>query len=257
MKRWTEEQLRASVDGYLSMRERLLNGTKVNKALVFRELADAHGKDYAAWARRFGNISQVMNELGYQPIAGIKPLANVGTNVSNSLAFMIKSRISAEVDALEDSLIKHEADESFEGTVSQIGFSPIEAVDERTRILKSIVLRRGQTEFRFALMKAYEGRCAITGCAVEGVLEAAHIFPYLDGQTSDVSNGLLLRADLHTLFDLHLISADPTSMRIEVGPELAGSEYEALSEGHLAERTTDSPAVSRKSLEWHRSRCDW
>jgi len=57
-------------------------------------------------------------------------------------------------------------------------------------------------------MNAYERRCAITGCTIDHVLEAAHISPYLGEHTNHVTNGLLLRADIHTLFDRGLIKVD-------------------------------------------------
>jgi hypothetical protein len=77
--------------------------------------------------------------------------------------------------------------------------------DARKRIDQTIVQRQGQPAFRNALMDAYERRCAITGCDVGDVLEAAHISPYLGEHTNRVTNGLLLRADIHTLFDRGLI----------------------------------------------------
>jgi hypothetical protein len=61
---------------------------------------------------------------------------------------------------------------------------------------------------------------------VKSALEAAHITPYLGPHTNHPSNGLLLRADIHTLWDLGLIAINPQNMQIVIGPELKGSEYE-------------------------------
>lgn len=66
--------------------------------------------------------------------------------------------------------------------------------------------RRGQSEFRKNLLKAYKYKCAITGCNAEEALEAAHIVPCSKEENYDLENGLLLRADIHTLFDLRLIN---------------------------------------------------
>jgi putative restriction endonuclease len=74
--------------------------------------------------------------------------------------------------------------------------------DMRDWALRCIAARRGQAAFRAALIDAYGGRCSITGCDAVEALEAAHISPYKGDHTNDVTNGLLLRADLHTLFDL-------------------------------------------------------
>lgn len=84
-------------------------------------------------------------------------------------------------------------------------FDPADPKDGRKMIERMVTLRQGQPAFRNALMDAYERRCAITGCMIEVVLEAAHISPYLGEHTNHVTNGLLLRADIHTLFDRGLI----------------------------------------------------
>ena len=84
-------------------------------------------------------------------------------------------------------------------------FDPVSIEDGRRRIAKMVTLRQGQPAFRNALMDAYERRCAITGCTIDAVLEAAHISPYRGIKTNHVTNGLLLRADIHTMFDCGLI----------------------------------------------------
>lgn len=107
-------------------------------------------------------------------------------------------------------------------------FDPTDVVDARERVLAAITRRRGQPAFRKALMAAYGGRCAITGCDVTEVLEAAHIHPYLGPDTNHVTNGILMRADIHTLFDLHLIAVEPNTLAVRIAPGLRGGEYESL-----------------------------
>jgi len=97
--------------------------------------------------------------------------------------------------------------------------------DARTKIAQAIVRRRGQAKFRAALFQAYSGRCVISGCDVSAVLEAAHIKPYLGDHTNIVQNGLLLRADLHTLFDLGLLSIKPDDRTVRLDASLQDSEY--------------------------------
>jgi hypothetical protein len=99
-------------------------------------------------------------------------------------------------------------------------------VDEEV-ILRAIKTRRGQPAFRRALIEAYEGRCCITGCRTEAVLEAAHIGPHASATDYSLSNGLLLRADIHTLFDLRLITIDESYV-ISVSSSLAESDYSSL-----------------------------
>ena len=104
-------------------------------------------------------------------------------------------------------------------------FDPKNVIDARERIETSIVRRRGQMAFRKKLLAAYKGRCAITGCKIEEVLEAAHIISFKGPDTNRVANGLLLRTDLHTLFDLSLLAVDSKTMTVIVSPVLKGSCY--------------------------------
>ncbi len=101
--------------------------------------------------------------------------------------------------------------------------------DLRLREIAEVVRRRGQAKFRQALLDAHGGRCQITGCDAVEALEAAHITPYKGDHTNHVQNGLLLRADLHSLFDLGLFSVDPATMKVVISKKLAGTHYEELS----------------------------
>lgn len=130
-------------------------------------------------------------------------------------------------------------------------FSPNSITDARERTITAIVQRRGQAEFRRALIEAYDGRCAITGCDVLDVLEAAHIHPYRGTATNKPSNGLLLRADLHTLFDLGLVAIDPHTWRIRVATDLYGSAYAELEGNVIAAPELVSAQPSREALTWH------
>jgi predicted restriction endonuclease len=122
-------------------------------------------------------------------------------------------------------------------------------IDERERALRAIRIRRGQSGFRNALLEAYGGRCAITGCGVEDVLEAAHIVPYFGPCTNQTSNGLLLRADLHTLFDCGLITIDPLTRTVVISDALRNSSYAKLSGRALRPPRDDSKGPTRRNLE--------
>src|SRR6266849_1655721 len=69
--------------------------------------------------------------------------------------------------------------------------------------------RLGQGSFRLLVTDAYGYRCAMTSERTLPVLEAAHIRPFAAGVEHALSNGLLLRSDLHTLFDLGYVTVDP------------------------------------------------
>src|SRR5271167_1536981 len=91
--------------------------------------------------------------------------------------------------------------------------------------------RLGQGAFRVLVTDAYERRCAVTGEKTLPVLEAAHIKPYALEGPHQVRNGLLLRSDLHKLFDLGYVTVTP-ALRLEVSSRLReewhnGKEYYA------------------------------
>jgi len=125
--------------------------------------------------------------------------------------------------------------------------------DEPHRVYREIEQRRGQKKFRDALLKAYERKCAITGCNVEEALEAAHIESYRESRLNHVTNGLLLRSDIHTLFDLGLISINPAHHKIEIADKLADlrSHYSSLARNELRLPAERSCHPDRKSLEKH------
>ncbi len=125
-------------------------------------------------------------------------------------------------------------------------FDVADIEDERKKVLRAIVQRRGQHPFRRSLLKAYKGSCCITGCKIEEILEAAHIYPYKGEKSNAVANGLLLRADLHTLFDLKHLSVDPKTYQVHLSAKLIGTEYQVY-EGNkllLPEQAENMPSMS-------------
>ena len=130
-------------------------------------------------------------------------------------------------------------------------FDPQKIEDTRKKITASIVQRQGQKEFRLNLLNAYDNCCCISGFKVLAVLEAAHIVPYRGSQTSIVTNGLLLRADLHTLFDLYLISINPNTLKVAVASQLANSQYIEFVDQPIRQPTVDAYKPSFQGLQWH------
>jgi len=116
--------------------------------------------------------------------------------------------------------------------------------------------RLGQGAFRVLVTGAYHRRCAITGEKTLPVLEAAHIKPFAESGPNHTSNGLLLRSDLHILFDRGYISVAP-DLRVEVSPRIKeefdnGRIYYPLhgqSLTTLPDSEEDRP--SREFLAWH------
>lgn len=116
--------------------------------------------------------------------------------------------------------------------------------------------RLGQGAFRVLVTDAYTRRCAVTGEKTLPVLEAAHIKPYALKGPNRVSNGLLLRSDLHKLFDLGYLTVTP-DLRLEVSPKLKGEwkngrEYYSYHGQPLIVQPSD-PAnrPATEYLSWH------
>ena len=122
---------------------------------------------------------------------------------------------------------------------------------ERESVLRSIAIRRGQPAFRDAILRQYEGRCVFSGWDVVSSLEAAHVVPYANNGSSKVTNGLLLRGDLHTLFDLHLITVDPDSRTVVVAQELQMTKAAELHGRPLAWPLDAKAAPPREVLARH------
>lgn len=128
---------------------------------------------------------------------------------------------------------------------------------ERARFGRQQVLvpRLGQGSFRLAVIDAYGGACAVTGEHSLPALEAAHIKPWHQGGAHEVHNGLLLRRDLHRLFDLGYVSARPDG-RFLVSSRLRtefanGRTYYALEGRSLTPPADATEAPDPRLLEWH------
>jgi hypothetical protein len=124
--------------------------------------------------------------------------------------------------------------------------------DGREKTVEMIIRRRGQPAFREALLEAYEGQCAVTSCNATDALEAAYIIPYRGNYTHDASNGILLRADLHTLFDLGKIAVDTRSMTIVLADDLLNTSYRILVNRPLHFPQDETQRPSTEGLDLHR-----
>jgi putative restriction endonuclease len=117
--------------------------------------------------------------------------------------------------------------------------------------------RRGQGAFRLMVMDAYERRCAITGEKTLPALDAAHIRPFRDVESHEVENGILLRSDVHRLFDQGYVTVTP-DYRFRVSSRIRDEFHNGLIYYDLHERPIRLPtAVAQQpdtsALEWHSS----
>jgi putative restriction endonuclease len=116
--------------------------------------------------------------------------------------------------------------------------------------------RLGQRPFQALVLDVYHRRCAVTGERIVPVLQAAHIKPIGAGGENRVDNGLLLRSDVHTLFDRGYLGLHPRRYELLVSPALRrewdnGEEFytRAGDVVDLPERRVNRP--NREFLTWH------
>ena len=115
-------------------------------------------------------------------------------------------------------------------------------------VWRQIAQRRGQRTFRNVLIGSYRQTCQVTAFTGVEALEAAHIVPYSAGGewANDPTNGLLLRSDIHTLFDLALLKVDPDSLRVRIMEPLSQTSYMKYHDIEI--KTSDVLQPSRRAL---------
>ncbi|CAB5505481.1 hypothetical protein THERMOT_2160 [Bathymodiolus thermophilus thioautotrophic gill symbiont] len=135
-----------------------------------------------------------------------------------------------------------------ENELSTKAFDPKDAKSAKEQITRSISNRRGQATFRRKLLKIYNGKCAISATNLPPILEAAHIVPYQGVQTNHITNGILLRADFHILFDLGLIGVNKF-YKVIVSSSLSDTEYEEYHQSDilLPKNKNEQPSLAALS----------
>lgn len=123
------------------------------------------------------------------------------------------------------------------------------------RVEAWVTKRERQQRFRAELQMAYAGRCAVTGVGVADVLQAAHILNYSGPTSQTASNGILLRADVHLLFDRYLLTVDPQCMQVRLAPSLISSHYGRFDRCQVAIPASSANRPSPEKLAVHHEVC--
>jgi hypothetical protein len=144
-------------------------------------------------------------------------------------------------------------------TVTRVTSEAVSAADivtEQHRRLAMQLARPGQAKFRKALDEAYGARCCISNCAVPLAINAAHVTPFARRQSNATSNGLLLRSDLHALFDGTMCAVHPTTRIVYFSHEaLDWPEYrqwhgKAKLRAPQAGHENSAPALAALKARW-------
>ena len=141
--------------------------------------------------------------------------------------------------------LKTAEDERTGQRISYSGFgdAPNDDPTELQEFAKRV--RRGQKAFRNNLLNAYGSKCSITGEGPEEVLEAVHIVPHAESGINELDNGLLMRADLHYLFDDGLLSIHPATRNIELDNRLQNTSYWQFNRTQLRLRSNGTQISSK------------
>lgn len=135
------------------------------------------------------------------------------------------------------------------------GFSDVGEQGERFGAPMLVRPRLGQGAFRIVVTDAYERRCAITRERTLPALEAAHIRPYSEGGSHEPTNGLLLRRDIHSLFDAGYVTVTP-KLQFEVSRRIKeefenGRAYYALHGQSVSAPSKSNCRPDEAALSWH------
>ncbi len=146
----------------------------------------------------------------------------------------VKARLTQPAPAL---------DESVEAQIAKYGKPQI------------LLPRLGQGAFRMLIADTYARTCAFSSSHILHILDAAHIRPYSQGGTHSPTNGLLLRQDIHTLFDRGYITVTP-EYKVEVSRRIKqefdnGAEYYAIHGKAIHLPTLEQLRPSAEALTWH------
>lgn len=152
-------------------------------------------------------------------------------------------------------LFSHDVIQALQGVLEESGRLRVEkplppapdAVTTEGKRMEQVlrVIREGQAEFRKRLVDHYGAVCMVTGTALASVIDAAHIAPYNGTATNALSNGLLLRKDIHALFDAGLLTIGP-DLVVYVSAGVDDTFYRSLDGREL---TLDAPPkMSKEAL---------
>ena len=145
---------------------------------------------------------------------------------------------------------KNSLDMILRDEVNDNDFSLLNPEIKKKRINALINRRIGQANFRAHILNIYKNKCCVTEEKTQDVLEAAHIQPYKNNNSNNKKNGLLLRSDIHKLFDTGLMYIDKHYI-VHISPSVKSINYRALDgkKISLPNNTKNYPSLDALALK--------
>lgn len=232
---WEREELILALELYLSKglvddeSKEVIELSRALNALASREFKRDPEKfrNPNGVAMKLANIASVdPNHKGKGLSSGSKRDLAVWNEFNGNLdmvalaAKAIREKIASSKRSSENLYLDLEVEE-----VAMAVFEPTNTYDTRQRLAQIIAIRKRQATFRKTLLKAYDNKCAMTSADAPDALEAAHIIPYRNENLNHPTNGILLRADVHILFDMGLVSVEPETYKVAIAGKLSDTVY--------------------------------
>lgn len=199
----------------IDIRKRLLPKYRCNNGHLFDEPNVTRVSVTRYTAHYAGSFRPLINDT--PDLYVLRPYYTNGYNQNMSMQLLAMSALTNFTEAryLFDKHSSLKASDALTVEEAEIAYQAGHE-DERAIILRQIRERRGQQRFRDTLLARYGSICMVTGSILTDILEAAHINPYRGTNDHHAANGLLLRSDIHTLFDLNLLGIEPKSLEIHI-----------------------------------------
>lgn len=188
--------------------------------------------------------------ISYPPKVSVKNLE--GYYIKRNKYYSIQQAELSFITGITKDLVLEKKDIAIVSiSLPKIPYQPSITDSRSYKIVKSSI-RPTQDRFRSNLMKIYGTRCMLTGCEVSAALEASHICPYKGEQDNHMENGILLRRDIHALYDADLIGIEPNQLRVTISNTLKGSSYQKYDGSYLLiPESKLRPSVKALSVRWN------
>lgn len=219
----------------------------------FRNMITNYRKEQSNLNPTIGCIV-LTNPIFFKKEDWIETPSNWGNSIVQGKSYFSEEEVGNSLWGKIEVLLQKYLSQSSDGEKSQLILEKSDSPAYGNSVLRKV--RLGQGAFRILITDAYSRKCAITGEKTLPVLEAAHIKPYAQSGSHFTSNGVLLRSDMHKLFDAGYLTIT-NSYEIEVSKKIKeefenGKEYYQYHGKKLfiiPSRDLDKP--NPQYIDWH------